>query len=1025
MQPNSDAIASGWNLVHQLHIAAEPARRVSPSELALSPPVQEYLRVNFPGGIYEHQHKAIQHLLDGEHVCLATSTASGKTLAFMTAGMDCLSASPGARVLAIYPQRALADEQEQRWRNALAEAGIDAEVGRIDGSVPVASRLDRLRRSRVVVMTPDIIHAWLLSRLGERDVRTFLAGLRLVIVDEVHTYTGVMGSNAAYVFRRLQHAAQLRGACPQFFCASATIREPLRHLEALFGLRFTLVGPESDSSPRHGVTIHLLTPPREADFLGAVTNYLLYLTRETRRRFIAFVDSRKQTEHIATIIGRGDGAGMDEDTDTEEPFDISALGTAAVLPYRAGYEEHDRQLIQRRLTDGSLRGVVSTSALELGMDIPNLDTAVLIGVPRSSTSLRQRIGRIGRSAPGEVVVVNSGSLSDEAVFRAPHELLDRPPAEGALYLENPRIQYIHALCLARLGGEHDQVRGSRDEEMALSSEIPWPEEFLELCAQERTGQIPAELQPMKVEAGESPNHAFPLRDVESQFKIEAVSGPVRMPAGSASFGQVMREAYPGAVYLYATRPYRVTSVSLSNRTVSVRHERHYSTKPSTLPTLVFPNLSAGNVHRGHRYAGELSVIECNLMIREAVAGLKERRGSNEVSYAYPLHYQIPGVRFDAPRFTRNYFTTGVIIHHPAFERAGVDLDVLAPFLFEALLMVAPYERQDVGSAADKLRTETDILPNGSKFLAIHDQTYGSLHLSGRLMEPAVFQDVLGTMVELVTNAEFGMVTDATREAAAILLDAARSAPETISLGPPPVAQAIALDPRPRVIMPGSIGLNATRGNAEFQVEKVVFNPMLGGLSYRGRHLTAVPVPGQHETIRLDALIPIPGESIIGIYDYESGEVIADHTPSSNANQSETASNHTGLTAATATTSSELSVTPSLQDRVFNSFVEFMDAVVLPRRAEHPEHRRLDGQPSGSNQDVVGRFQHAGSTWYLNADSHYEPLLLAYEAATAEGSDPFVQQATRRGGKSLSLREDLQRRRNTPHKNFFVYRDFSA
>jgi DEAD/DEAH box helicase domain-containing protein len=517
--------------------------------------------------------------------------------------------------------------------------------------------------------------------------------------------------------------------------------------------------------------------------------------------------------------------------------------------------------------------VVSTSALELGMDIPNLDTAVLIGVPRSSTSLHQRIGRIGRSAPGEVVVVNSGDLLDEAVFRAPDQLLSRPPAEGALYLENQRIQYIHALCLARLGGEHDQVRGSRDEEMELSSQIPWPDGFLELCTQERTGQIPGELQPMKAEAGESPNHAFPLRDVESQFKIEAVAGPSRISLGSLSFGQVMREAYPGAVYLYATQPHRVTSVSMSNRTVAVRRERHYSSKPSTLPTLVFPNLSAGNIHGGHRYAGELSVIECNLMIREAVAGLKERRGSSEKAYSYPLHYQIPGVRFEAPRFTRNYFTTGVIVHHPVFEGPGVDLEVLAPFLFEALLMVAPYERQDVGFAADKLRAETEILPVGSRFLAIHDQTYGSLHLSGRLLEPSVFQAVLGTMMELAANAEFGIVTDATREAAAALLVAGRSAPTSISLGPPPAPEAADLDPRPRVIMPGSIGLNTSRGNAEFRVERVVYNPMQGGLCYGGRHLTAIEVPGQVQTIRLDALVPIPGESLIGIYDYDSGECV--------------------------------------------------------------------------------------------------------------------------------------------------------
>ncbi len=117
--------------------------------------------------------------------------------------------------------------------------------------------------------------------------------------------------------------------------------------------------------------------------------------------------------------------------------------------------------------------------------------------------------------------------------------------------------------------------------------------------------------------------------------------------------------------------------------------------------------------------------------------------------------------------------------------------------------------------------------------------------------------------------------------------------------------------------------------------------------------------------------------------------------------------------------------PLGQHAVFGSFVEFMDAVVLPRRAAHPEHRRLDGQTFGSNREVIGRFRHAGSVWRVNADSHYEPLLLAYDAAVGENSNPFIPQTTRGGGQSLALREDIQRRRGTPQKNLYIYRDSST
>jgi DEAD/DEAH box helicase domain-containing protein len=168
---------------------------------------------------------------------------------------------------------------------------------------------------------------------------------------------------------------------------------------------------------------------------------LHHLVQNRRSRFIVFVDSRKQTEQIASILARSTTVATDESDDVQATAAVDPLVSASVLPYRSGYEEADRRIIEQRLARGDLRGVISTSALELGIDVKHLDLAVLVGVPRSSTSFQQRIGRVGRSSPGTVVVVNSGEIYDEAVFRKPESLLNRPPAEGALYLENARIQF--------------------------------------------------------------------------------------------------------------------------------------------------------------------------------------------------------------------------------------------------------------------------------------------------------------------------------------------------------------------------------------------------------------------------------------------------------------------------------------------------------------------------------------------------------------------------------------------------------
>ncbi|MBC7336733.1 MAG: DEAD/DEAH box helicase, partial [Clostridia bacterium] len=235
-----------------------------------------------------------------------------------------------------------------------------------------------------------------------------------------------------------------------YVVASATVRDAAEHLRALCGRDFHVIDERYDTSGHQELSIYLVNPPSSKDLLTAVSSLLQALAAVTPARFIAFVDSRKQTELMATIVARSQHKTVEEGG--EEPLPgLEHLERLDVLPYRAGFEEHDRATIQDRLASGALRGVVCTSALELGLDIPHLDTGVLVGVPRSGTSLRQRIGRVGRQVPGTVVIINNGDVYSEAMFRRPTELFERPLAEGALYLENPRIQYIHAMCLARPG----------------------------------------------------------------------------------------------------------------------------------------------------------------------------------------------------------------------------------------------------------------------------------------------------------------------------------------------------------------------------------------------------------------------------------------------------------------------------------------------------------------------------------------------------------------------------------------------
>ncbi|MCX6380984.1 MAG: DEAD/DEAH box helicase [Armatimonadetes bacterium] len=448
---------------------------------------KQFAQTLYPNGLYLHQKLAVESFAKGNNVCVATSTASGKTAVFHLAMVETFSRESSTRVLCMYPTKALASEQAQRWQVILHKINENARVGIISGDVPIKNRSTILRQSHVVVVTPDIVHAWLLPQCGDSHVRSFLGKLRLIIIDEAHTYTGVFGSNTAFLFRRLRHICDYLKSSLRFIAASATIASPEEHLNKLTGLDFAIIEEKVNGSQRYPTTIRLITPPAHEDIMTGLPKLLTALGK-TSLKSITFVDSRKQVELITSIVTRDsadDGMAPDSQTEEDSFYDYSDslqhLSRLSILPYRAGYEASDREAIQNRLQSGSLSGVISTSALELGIDIPHLDIAILVGVPSSSTSLYQRIGRVGRQKPGEVLIINSGTPYDTAIFAHPEDILNRPPAQSALYLENLRIQYIHALCLARLGGEHDQSRPDLGEYPQFSTNVSWADGFLELC----------------------------------------------------------------------------------------------------------------------------------------------------------------------------------------------------------------------------------------------------------------------------------------------------------------------------------------------------------------------------------------------------------------------------------------------------------------------------------------------------------------------------------------------------------------
>lgn len=862
-----------WEIVHSFVTDERKGQYRDHKSLNLSEASNSVLS-SFDKGIYQHQWMAINEFNHGNNVCISTSTSSGKSLVFNISGLELLSNNPEAKILAIYPLKALGTEQESRWKEVLTKSGLPYKVGRIDGGVAQSEREKIIKNSSVIIMTPDVIHAWLLSKVSNASVTSFLKNVALLVIDEAHTYSGVFGSNSAFLYRRLQHLISIAGGNYQIIAASATIKNPSEHLEKLTGIKFSVIGDEHETSPKKKTNIVLVNFPKTNDMLTSLPNLMQHTVNNTEYQFITFVDSRKQTEYIASISSRK----SEKEGELESKnIDYDFIKDLPICPYRSGYEETDRNRIQGKLSNGELRGVISTSALEMGIDIPHLNLGILVGVPSSATSFYQRIGRIGRHQDGVIIIVNNGTIQTESIFREPQRLMEIPLSESALYLENLRIQYIHTLCLARQGGEDETLKtilGIESEEFIPKSNFSSP--FVTLCNSERIGEISAEFQTMKAQAGEDPNHVYPLRDIDVQYKVECRQGPHLRHLGSLGYSQVMREAYPGAVYYYQTQAFRVFRLNSYKHLIEARPEKKYTTKPTMLPTLIFPNLSEGNVIQCKKY-GKLTVVECNLQIRESIAGFTETRGRNEQEVLYPLD-KSKGLYFDIPRFTRNYFTTGVIINHPLLDH-GVKCPLLAGMLYEAFFMVIPFERQDINYGSDKHRAERKEFSKGSKFLSVFDQTYGSLRLTSRFLEYDVIEKAFTYAIDIAENdARFNSFQDEISTLKNIKMEL-NNPGEDVLLANQDDLQAD--DNHTKVILPQSVGLDIKSGrNEEFFVEDIFYSPTYG-LSYKGRHLSETTKRMTTETWKASipviilpatALQEIPGESQIGLYNLETGEI---------------------------------------------------------------------------------------------------------------------------------------------------------
>jgi DEAD/DEAH box helicase domain-containing protein len=425
------------------------------SEYAPTPPLAPgILRALEARGIerlYSHQTRAIRSALAGRHVIVSTPTASGKSLCFHVPVLQAMAEDPNAHALYLFPTKALARDQEAGLRELMRASGVEAGAIVYDGDTPGDARRAARERARILLTNPDMLHTGILPHHASW-ART-LQNLRYVVVDEIHTYRGVFGSHVANVLRRLMRIARFHGSTPTILGATATIGNPGEHAARLFGV------PESDvdlvgesGAPRAQRRFFIFNPPVVNQELGIRASYVKQAVMLASHLVLAevptlvFGQSRNAVEvmlrylrhAVATRAGRlhrvDDGQGIDP---------------SRIMAYRGGYLPQERRDIERRLRNGEILGVVATNALELGIDIGELDAVVCAGYPGSVAATWQRFGRAGRRGAESIcLLVASSAPLDQYLAREPRFLLGAPVEEARIDPDNVEILVSHVKCAA-------------------------------------------------------------------------------------------------------------------------------------------------------------------------------------------------------------------------------------------------------------------------------------------------------------------------------------------------------------------------------------------------------------------------------------------------------------------------------------------------------------------------------------------------------------------------------------------------
>ncbi len=576
----------GDRITGYLKRPAQPARHADfPPELSAE--LREALERRGVQRLYSHQREAWDRVQAGEHVVVVTPTASGKTLCYNLPVIEAVRAAK-AKALYLFPTKALAQDQVAELLELNRAGALGLLAATFDGDTPADARQAIRVKGDIVVSNPDMLHQAILPH--HTKWAQFFESLRYVVVDEVHTYRGVFGSHVANVIRRLRRVCAFYGVSPTFILCSATIGNPKDHAEALLG------------EPVHAITesgapvgerhVLLWNPPVINPDLGiraSARSQSMRLARHAIRskmKTIVFTQSRLMVEVLTKYL--------------KDVFDHDPRKPARIRAYRGGYLPTERRATERSLRAGGVDGVVSTSALELGVDIGALDVAILNGFPGSISATWQRLGRAGRrQQPSLGVLVATSQALDQYVVRHPEFFEAAPPEQARIAPDQLLILLDHIRCAAF---ELPFRSGERFGENLV-------DDFLGVLAE--SGVLHNEGDRWDWIADSYPAAAVSLRSVaDGNFVVVDRTDGRQSIIAEVDYGSAALTLYEGAIYMVQSRPYQVERLDWEGRKafVTTTNADYYTDAIDYTRLKVLERFDGANAGEGTCHHGEVHVV---------------------------------------------------------------------------------------------------------------------------------------------------------------------------------------------------------------------------------------------------------------------------------------------------------------------------------------------------------------------------------------------------------------------------------